>query len=106
MIDLPNWLKATVFCSVAAIAFAWPLGYNSARLETTFAMPEGEEPCVAIRVRSEGILCASIDLNARTVLRSFEFIDVHAKRVRTVTTGRLQTFDPPDKSITLSRVRQ
>jgi hypothetical protein len=82
--------------TVASTMFAFAFGEFRARTQAVFPVSNPPEPCVVLRVSSEGYLCAAIDLQKRITLGSFKIIDPKSADVHIVRLGRIRPVAAQD----------
>jgi hypothetical protein len=84
---------AVLLVFLTVIAFAPAVGVYIARTQDTFAMSLGSNPCLVLRVRQDGVLCASVDLQRHLVTGSFEIFSSVGAKIQMVETGHINKFD-------------
>jgi len=83
-------------CTVVSTMFAFAFGEFRARTQSEFPVSGPPDPCVVLRVSSEGYLCAAIDLQKRITLGSFKFLDPKSAAVQVVKLGRIRPIAAQD----------
>jgi hypothetical protein len=90
-LPVPNGVFPLAAGTVVSVLFAIAFGEFRARTQSEFPVLSSPDPCVVLRMSSEGYLCADIDLQKRITLGRFKIIDPKSADVHFVKVGRLKT---------------
>jgi hypothetical protein len=77
-------------CTVASILLAFACGEFRARTQIEFPVLGSIDPCIVLRVSTEGYLCVAFNPQSRTELASFRFVDSRGPDIHIVKIGHLK----------------
>jgi hypothetical protein len=81
-----------------AEGLASSIGVYDARTQVIFPVREGNDPCLVLRVRQEGLLCLAVDLRSHVATGRFEFINAAGVELRMRKIGPIGKYSAPDEN--------
>jgi hypothetical protein len=91
-IPVPRAVFLLAAGTVISILFAYAFGKFRARTQEEFSVLSSPDPCVVLRLSSEGYLCAGMDTQKRVALGSVKIVDPDGTELHIVKIGRIKTF--------------
>jgi hypothetical protein len=96
---VPKGVFPLAACTVVSIMLAFAFGEFRARTQIEFPVLNPVDPCIVLRVSTEGYLCVAFDPQRRAELGSFRFVDPRGADIHIVKIGRLKHITARDRRL-------
>jgi hypothetical protein len=104
-LPIPNDVLPLAACTVVSIMLAFASGEFRARTQIEFPVFGPVDPCIVLRVSTEGYLCVAFDPQRRNALDSFRFVDPRGADIHNVKIGRLKPARAPDRRLSEEKAK-
>jgi hypothetical protein len=98
-LPIPTGIFALAACMVVSIIFAFAVGEFRARIQTEFPVLGPVDPCIVLRVSTEGYLCVAFDPLRRNAPDNFRFVDPKGADIHVVKIVRLKRVTAPHRPL-------
>jgi len=97
--NIPDGVLPLVICTMVSIIFAFAFGEFRARTQIEFPVLNPVDPCIVLRVSTEGYLCVAFDPMKRAELGAFRIVELRGADIHMAKIGPLKPLTAQDRRL-------